>query len=31
VLDSSGSVFEPSGSFGWQDTGLNASFLASQQ
>lgn len=31
VLDSSGSVFGPSGSFGWQDTGLNASFLASQQ
>lgn len=31
VLDSSGSVFEPSGSFGWQDTGLNASFLAAQQ
>jgi hypothetical protein len=31
VLDSSGSVFGPSGSFGWQNTGLNASFLASQQ
>ena len=31
VLDSAGSVFSPSGSFGWQDTGLNASFLASQQ
>jgi hypothetical protein len=31
VLDSSGSVFGPAGSFGWQDTGLNASFLASQQ
>lgn len=31
VLDTAGSVFEPSGSFGWQDTGLNASFLASQQ
>jgi len=31
VLDASGSVFEPSGSFGWQDTGLNASFLAAQQ
>jgi hypothetical protein len=31
VLDSSGSVFSPGGSFGWQDTGLNASFLASQQ
>jgi hypothetical protein len=24
-------VFEPNGSFGWQDTGLHASFLASQQ
>jgi hypothetical protein len=31
VLDSSGSVFSLSGSLGWQDTGLNASFLASQQ
>jgi hypothetical protein len=31
VRDSSGSVFAPSGSFGWQDTGLHASFLASQQ
>ncbi|MFC5503356.1 LpqB family beta-propeller domain-containing protein [Lysinimonas soli] len=31
VLDSGGSIFSPSGSFGWQDTGLNASFLASQQ
>jgi hypothetical protein len=31
VLDAAGSVFEPSGSFGWQDTGLNASFLAAQQ
>ncbi|MDP9028282.1 MAG: LpqB family beta-propeller domain-containing protein [Actinomycetota bacterium] len=31
VLDSSGTVFSPSGSFGWQDTGLRASFLASQQ
>ncbi len=31
VLGSSGSVFSPSGSLGWQDTGLNASFLASQQ
>jgi hypothetical protein len=31
VLDSSGTVFSPSGSFGWQDTGLHASFLASQQ
>ena len=31
VLDAAGSVFSPSGSFGWQDTGLNASFLASQQ
>ena len=31
VLDSSGSVFSPNGTFGWQDTGLNASFLASQQ
>lgn len=31
VLDSSGSVFSPSGSFGWQDTGLHASFLAAQQ
>ncbi|HEY4153347.1 MAG TPA: LpqB family beta-propeller domain-containing protein, partial [Pseudolysinimonas sp.] len=31
VLNSSGAVFGPSGSFGWQDTGLNASFLASQQ
>jgi hypothetical protein len=31
VLDSSGAVFAPSGSFGWQNTGLHASFLASQQ
>ena len=31
VLDSSGSIFSPSGSFGWQDTGLHASFLATQQ
>jgi len=31
VLDASGAVYGPSGSFGWQDTGLNASFLASQQ
>jgi hypothetical protein len=31
VLDSSGSVFSLSGSLGWQNTGLNASFLASQQ
>jgi len=31
VLSSSGDVYGPSGSFGWQDTGLNASFLASQQ
>jgi hypothetical protein len=31
VLDSAGTVFSPSGSFGWQDTGLHASFLASQQ
>jgi hypothetical protein len=31
VIDSSGTVFAPSGSFGWQDTGLRASFLASQQ
>ena len=31
VLDSSGSVFSPSGTVGWQDTGSNASFLASQQ
>jgi hypothetical protein len=31
VLDSSGTVFSPSGTFGWQDTGLHASFLASQQ
>jgi hypothetical protein len=31
VIDASGSVFSPGGSFGWQDTGLNASFLASQQ
>lgn len=31
VLDSLGTVFSPSGSFGWQDTGLHASFLASQQ
>ena len=31
VRDSSGAVFSPSGSFGWQDTGLHASFLASQQ
>jgi hypothetical protein len=31
VLDASGAVFEPNGSFGWQDTGLHASFLASQQ
>ncbi len=31
VVDSSGTVFSPSGSFGWQDTGLHASFLASQQ
>lgn len=31
VLGSSGTVYSPSGSFGWQDTGLHASFLASQQ
>jgi hypothetical protein len=31
VIDSSGEVFSPSGSFGWQDTGLHASFLAAQQ
>jgi hypothetical protein len=31
VLDSSGSVLALSGTLGWQDTGLNASFLASQQ
>jgi hypothetical protein len=31
VLDTAGTVFSPSGSFGWQDTGLHASFLASQQ
>jgi hypothetical protein len=31
VLDTSGAVFSPSGSVGWQDTGLHASFLASQQ
>jgi hypothetical protein len=31
VLDGTGSVFSPSGSIGWQDTGQNASFLASQQ
>jgi hypothetical protein len=31
VLAASGAVYGPSGSFGWQDTGLNASFLASQQ
>ena len=31
LLDSAGTVFSPSGSFGWQDTGLHASFLASQQ
>ena len=31
VLDSSGSVFSLSGTIGWQDAGLKASFLASQQ
>ena len=31
VLDSSGTVFSPSGTVGWQDSGANASFLASQQ
>lgn len=31
VIDTSGTVFAPSGTFGWQDTGLHASFLASQQ
>lgn len=31
VLDASGAVYALSGAFGWQDTGINASFLASQQ
>jgi hypothetical protein len=31
VLDSSGTVFSPSGTVGWQETGAKASFLASQQ